>query len=73
MFKANGADISIILRHDFIKPQKMNITSAFFAPFGWIFRKNHLEALTKTVNLNILYQGILLYFLLNKVNIGFKI
>ena len=44
VFKTNGADISIILRHDFIKPQKMNITSAFFAPFGD-------KKLTKTVNL----------------------
>ena len=34
VFKTNGADASIILQNDFRKPQKMNITSAFFAPFG---------------------------------------
>jgi len=44
VFKTNGADISIILRHDFIEPLKINITSAFFAPFG-------NKTLTKTVNL----------------------
>jgi len=44
VFKTNGTDISVILRHDFIKPQKMNITSAFFAPFGD-------KKLTKTLNL----------------------
>jgi len=44
VFKTNGADVSIILQHDFIKPQKMNITSAFFAPFG-------VKQFTKTVNL----------------------
>jgi len=44
VLKTNGAHISVILQHDFIKPQKMNITSAFFAPFGD-------KKLTKTVNL----------------------
>jgi len=43
VFKTNEADISIILRHAFIKPQQMNITSAFVAPF-WS------KKLTKTIN-----------------------
>jgi len=42
-FKTNGADISIILLNDFRKPKKMEITSAFFVPFGY-------QKLTKTVN-----------------------
>ena len=60
VFKTNSADISIIFRHDFIKPQKMNITSAFFPPFG-------TQKLTKTI---IFEKGI---FLLNKYNIRFNI
>jgi len=59
VFKTNGADISIIFRHDFIKPRKMNITSAFFAPFK-------TQKLTKRINLINNETGI---FLLNKFNI----
>jgi len=43
VFKTNGADISIILRHDFIKPQKMHITSVLFVPY-------ETQKLTKSIN-----------------------
>jgi len=43
VFKTNGADVSMIFRHEFRKLKKMEISSAFFAPFG-------NQKLTITVN-----------------------
>ena len=43
MFKTTGADISIIFQNDFQTPEKMEITSAFFAPFN-------NQKLTKMIN-----------------------
>ena len=51
VFKTNGADVSIIFRHEFVQPQKVNITSAFFAPFD-------NQKVTKTINFET---GIVFY------------
>jgi len=57
VFKTNGADVTIILRSDFIKPKKMKINSAFFAPFN-------NQKLTKTIN----FQRISCIFIVFKNN-----
>ena len=43
VFKTTGADVSIILQNDFRKPQKMEVTSAFFAPL-------HNQKFTQIIN-----------------------
>jgi len=44
VFKTNGADVSIILRQYFSKPQETKIMYAFFVP-------SKTQKLTKTINL----------------------
>jgi len=56
VFKTNGADVTMILRNDFRKSKKMEINSAFFAPF------KH-QKLTKTLN----FHRINCFFILFKI------